>query len=205
LANLYRSPPERLKGEIVSTDDPAGQRNPRKATAKTLDRSALFYLERFATSAENLRRVLMRRIDRSAHYHGTDRKEGATMVDDLVGRYLAAGLLDDRVYAEGRVRTMRRRGSSARLIHLKLRQKGVADEVIAEVLASLAGDVAEPEVAAAAAFARRRRLGPFRCPGDREEKRKKDLAALARVGFSYDVARRVIEAPSPKDLEDDEV
>jgi len=204
LANLYRSPPGRLKGEVVSADSAAGQRKPRKVAAKSLDRSALFYLERFATSAENLRRVLMRRVDRSAHYHGTDREEGATMIDELVVRYLAAGLLDDRVYAEGRARTMRRRGSSARLIHLKLRQKGVADEVIAEVLASIAGDVAEPEVAAAAAFARRRHLGPFRPPGDREEKREKDLAALARVGFSYDVARRVIEAPSPEDLADDE-
>ena len=205
MANLYRSPPGRLKGEVVSADGPAGRRKPRKVTAKSLDRSALFYLERFATSAENLRRVLMRRVARSAHYHGTDREEGATLIDELVVRYLAAGLLDDRVYAEGRVRTMRRRGSSARLIHLKLRQKGVADEVIAEVLASLDGDRAEPEVAAAAALARRRRLGPFRPPGEREEKHEKDLAALARVGFSYDVARRVIEAPSPEDLGDDGV
>jgi hypothetical protein len=33
--------------------------------------------------------------------------------------------------------------------------------------------------------------------------REKDLAALARAGFSYDVARRVIETPSPDDLADD--
>ena len=190
---------------MVSADAPAGRRKTRKVTAKSLDRSALFYLERFATSADNLRRVLIRRVESSARFHGTDRDEGAAMIDNLVSRYLASGLLDDRVYAEGRVRTMRQRGSSARLIHLKLRQKGVADEVIAEALASLAGDGTEPEVAAAKAFASRRRLGPFRLPGDREEKREKDLAALARVGFSYAVARRVIEASSPEDLGDDEV
>ena len=189
----------------MSADAPAGRRKTRKVTAKSLDRSALFYLERFATSADNLRRVLIRRVESSARFHGTDRHEGAAMIDNLVARYLASGLLDDRVYAEGRVRTMRQRGSSARLIHLKLRQKGVADEVIAEALASLAGDGTEPEVAAAKAFASRRRLGPFRLPGDREEKREKDLAALARVGFSYAVARRVIEASSPEDLGDDEV
>ncbi len=183
--------------------DPARRRAPRKVTAKSLDRAALFYLERFATSAENLRRVLMRRVESSASFHGTDRDEGAAMIDTLVARYLASGLLDNRAYAEGRVRTLRRRGSSARLIHLKLRQKGVADEVIAEALASLAGDGTEPEMAAAAALARRRRLGPFRRPGEREERRDKDLAALARVGFSYAVARRVIEAPSPEDLADD--
>ena len=173
------------------------KRKPRKVTAKSLERAALFYLERFATSAENLRRVLMRRVERSVHFHGTDREAGAGLVDGLVARYLASGLLDDRAYAEGRVRTMRRRGSSARLIRLKLRQKGVADDVVAGALADHAEDGTDPEAAAAAALARRP-------PAERQEKREKDLAALARAGFSYDMARRVIEAPSPEDLADDE-
>jgi regulatory protein len=181
------------------------KRKPRKVTGKYLERAALFYLERFATSAENLRRVLMRRVESSVHFHGTDHEAGAALVDDLVVRYLASGLLDDRAYAEGRVRTMRRRGSSARLIRLKLRQKGVADDVVAGALADHAEDGTDPEAAAAAALARRRRLGPFRPPAEREEKREKDLAALARAGFSYDMARRVIEAPSPEDLADDEI
>ena len=37
---------------------------PRKATAASLENAALYYLERFATSSENLRRVLMRRVER---------------------------------------------------------------------------------------------------------------------------------------------
>lgn len=181
------------------------RRKPRKVTGKSLERTALSYLERFATSAENLRRVLMRRVERSARFHTTDREAGAALVDELVVRYRNSGLLDDRAYADGRVRTLHRRGTSARLIRLKLRQKGVADAVIAEVLAGLADETTEPEVTAATALARRRRLGPFRPPGERAAMREKDLAAVARAGFSYDVARRVIEAPSPDDLVDDEV
>ncbi|MDP6787487.1 MAG: RecX family transcriptional regulator [Rhodospirillales bacterium] len=188
----------------MSAADPARRRKPRKVTEKFLERAALFHLERFATSAENLRRVLMRRVEKSVRFHGTERQAGAALVDDLVARYLASGLLDDRAYAEGRVRTLRRRGASARLIHLKLRQKGVADDVIAGALADHGEHIADPEAAAAAALARRRHLGPFRPPAEREEKREKDLAALARAGFSYDMARRVIEAPSPEDLADDE-
>src|SRR3546814_7265925 len=42
---------------------------------------------------------------------------------------------------------------------------------------------AEPELAAAIAYARRRRLGPFRTPDARADRRDKDLAALARAGF----------------------
>ena len=52
------------------------------------------------------------------------------------------------------------------------------------------------------AFARRRRLGPFRTAG-RAEHRDKDLAALGRVGFSYQMAKRVVDAEDPDNIEDD--
>ena len=55
------------------------------------------------------------------------------------------------------------------------------------------------ELKAAAAFARRRRLGPYRTK-DREPNRLRDLAALARAGFAYDLARKVIDAADPDAL-----
>ena len=51
------------------------------------------------------------------------------------------------------------------------------------------------------AFARRRKLGPFR-PGERAPYRDKDLAAMARAGFRFDVARRIVEGE--RDEEQDE-
>ena len=58
-----------------------GEKLPRKVTLKSLENAALFYLQRYATSTENLRRVLMRRVDRSARAHSTDREEGSCFVD----------------------------------------------------------------------------------------------------------------------------
>ena len=52
-------------------------------------------------------------------------------------------------------------------------------------------------MAAALAFARRRRLGPFRTTASRAEHREKDLAKLARQGFAYETARRIIDADEP--------
>ena len=54
-------------------------------------------------------------------------------------------------------------------------------------------------MAAALAYARRRRIGPYRTdPTLRAETRLKDLAALARRGFAPALCRRVIDA---EDLE----
>jgi regulatory protein len=176
-------------------------RTPRQATPQSLENAALFYLGRFASSSENLRRVLMRRVERSARVHGTDRDEGRAAVDRIVARFEASGLVDDGAYAAGRAAALHRRGVSRRLIRARLMEKGVSPETIETALAGLAETAGDTDLAAAANLARRRRLGPYRPPAARADWREKDLAALARAGFSYDIARRIVEAETPEDVE----
>ena len=179
------------------------RRTPRRATPKSLENAALYHLARFASSAENLRRVLMRRVERSARFHETSIEEGAAAVAEIVTRFVASGLIDDAAYAEGRALGLFRRGASGRKIRFALAQKGVGAVDIEAALASLANQSGDPELAAALNLARRRRLGPYGAPGDRQDRRRKDLAVLARAGFGYSIARRVIEAGSVADLEEE--
>lgn len=167
----------------------------RPVTSAFLERAALAYLERFSTSVENLRRVLQRKVETRCRLRGEDPAAALDLVDAVVARAVAGGLVDDRRYAEGRVATLRRRGGSARLIRARLGGKGV-DRATAE--AALGGDP-EAELAAATAFARRRKLGPFR-PGERALYRDRDLASLARAGFGFSVARQVVEGEADTDL-----
>jgi regulatory protein len=176
------------------------RRGPKRATAAYLERAALFYLERYASSAANLRRILLRKVARSAAAHETDPEEGAAAVEVLIARFLDSGLLDDAAYARGRVLSLHRRGASARAIRARLSAKGVAAEEVESALAALHDMEADPELAAALAFARRRRLGPFRKAEVRAQHRQRDLAALGRQGFAYGLARRVIEAEDPEAL-----
>lgn len=168
---------------------PRSPRGPKPATAAHLEAAALHYLERFASSSGNLRRVLLRKVVRSARAHGTDAAEGERLVDDIIARYLRAGLLDDRAYAAQKAASLRRRGTSRYALRGKLALKGVAGALIDATLAAEGG---ESELAAACALVRRRRLGPLRAPGERAAHRQKDLAALARAGFGLDLARRVL-------------
>ncbi len=178
-------------------------RGPRKVTPKYLRNSALFYLDRFPSSSAHLRRLLLAKVARSARAHGTEADEGTVAVDALIVDLLDAGLLDDARYAGERARTLYRRGASARAIRAGLRAKGIEADDIARALAGLYEEAAEPELAAALAYARRRHLGPYRDPGAREDRRQKDLAALGRQGFGYGLARRVIETDDLAELEDE--
>jgi regulatory protein len=155
----------------------------------TIERWALFYLGRYASSAENLRRVLLRRVRRRLPA-AADTLPQAAAIEAVISRYQESGLLDDAVYAAGRARAWHRRGAHSRLIRARLMAKGVAPAVAADAVANLRGAAADLDLAAACAFARRRRLGPYRRSAAGEPGR--ELAAFARAGFGRRVAQAVL-------------
>ena len=190
-------PTSRQNPKAATPDAKAPARKvPRKMTQARLENIAIYYLQRYASSAENLRRVLLRRADKALRVHGGDREEVKQWIEDIVKRMIRSDVLNDARYALGRATALRRTAK----IHAQLASKGVNRAIIEEVLGETAvtdtGEDAALE--AALAYARRRRLGPFsEKPGTQDEVRaqnKKHLAALARAGFTYDVARRVMES-----------
>lgn len=177
------------------------RRGPRRATPEYLRKSALHYLDRYATSSAHLRRLLLRKVERSAKVHETDAVAGAEAIDALIGDFLRMGLLNDGEYAASRARILHRRGLSTRGIRAALAAKGLMPEVAHDAIAGLEDMAADPDLIAAAAYARRRKLGPYRPPEARTDARTRDLAALGRRGFSYDIAARVIDAATVEALE----
>ncbi len=167
---------------------------------KTLETAAFFYLQRYSSSAERLRRVLRRRVARAVMIGQADldAETAAGWIEAIIDRLRRAGVLDDARHAETRAVSLRRRGDSQALIARRLRAEGVDGDIIRATLDALAGDApgADPDLSAAMALARRRGLGPYRAdPGERAARRDRDLAALARKGFPARVARAVIDAP----------
>ena len=178
---------------------------PRKVSAQSLENVALYYLARFSAPSAHLKRVLLRRVEQSVRAHDSDPAEGRRLVDALIERFCRSGLLDDTAYAAGKARSLRRRGTSRMVIGRTLRAKGLTAEHVDTAMAGMeaeAGDTtADSDIVAAARLAQRKRLGPFRPAAARADLRNRDMAALARAGFGYDVARRTIDAESADVLE----
>lgn len=172
------------------------QKIPKPITQANLRAAALRYLDRFSASKAHLQTVLWRRVDKAAYHHETDREEVTRWMMKLIESLEDAGFLNDARYAEARALALHRRGSSKRVIEQKLMQKGISDRDIRAALAHIAEELEgeNTEWIAACALAKRRRLGPWRDADKRQERRDKDLAALARAGFSFDIATAVIDA-----------
>ena len=158
-----------------------------------LRRAALAYLARYAAPSAHVRRLLRRRLERGAA-RGAEIRAGEEDIDAVLADLVRMGLIDDRAWAQAQAKALRRRGASARGLAARLSSKGAPR---AEIERLLAGEGDEAELGAAWALARRRRLGPWRGPAARAERREKDLAAMARAGFRLDLARQVIDADGP--------
>jgi regulatory protein len=186
---------------------PSGKPTARPITAQYLQNAAMFYLERYAASAEGVRRVLQRRVRKARRLEAPVMDDAEGAIEATVQKLIALGLINDSQFAQTKARALHRRGTSGRLTRQKLQMAGVDPETVRSALAALGGELdADPEQRereAAKALARRRRLGPFRPAPERAGHRTKDLAAMARAGFAYDVARKVIDATGPDALDEE--
>lgn len=179
-------------------------KRPRKVTRDYLMNYATWYLERFTASRARLEKLMRGKIRISAAEYGTDPDEAVQWMNSVLSACEKAGFINDDAYAKGRARSLLRKGKAIRVIAADLSARGIAAHQIDQAITDLKAEAeqaayedvrgTDPNIAAAAAYARRRRLGPWRRPDIREEKRDKDMAALARQGFGYDTATRIINS-----------
>lgn len=169
---------------------------------EALERAALRYLERFSAPRAQVLRVLARRVDRALRADPElDRAAALAAAEAVVARIAARGLLDDGRFAEGRARSLLARGRPVAAIRAALREKGVDAAHAEDAIAALTHETPAPDLAAALALARRRRLGPYRPAGTRAARRDKDLGVMARAGFAREIARRIVDAADLDALE----
>ena len=156
-----------------------------------LERLALRYAERYATTRAKLTRYMVRKL-RERGWTG----EGDPPVADLVARMTALGYVDDRGFANARAATLTRRGLGVRRVAADLRAAGIDADDSAEAR-SAAEDQA---LSAALRYAEKRRIGPFAPGAPDRPTREKALAAMFRAGHPLDLARRIVRADPGQDI-----
>ena len=168
-------------------------------TPDRLERAAYHYLERYATSTSGFHRVMERKIRRTNENFSPLTSEQQGWIDALTEKCLRLQLLDDRLYADQKARTLSLQGKPMRTIKQWLSARGVDPDTIDQALQALADDHGDSQTAdmkAALRFARRRRFGPWRRDDGDKKKRDKEIAAFMRAGFGWQQTMAVLEAES---------
>ncbi|WP_084580344.1 regulatory protein RecX [Sphingomonas azotifigens] len=172
---------------------PEPSRSKPPLTTADLDRLALRYVERFATTRARLAAYLTRKL----REHGWE-GEGAPDPMGVAERMAQRGYVDDRAFAEARVRSLGRRGLGARRVAMALRQDGIGEADRAELAEAVEADAFK----AALIFARRRRFGPFAAAVADRDLHKKQVAAFLRAGHAPEFAHRILRMQPGEDPDD---
>lgn len=149
--------------------------------AAGLERLALRYVERFATTRGRLTAYLTRKI-RERGWSGAEADPTA-----LAEKLADLGYIDDRAFGEARAAAMGRRGLGKRRVSGALHQAGIQEDDHAAILPA----VEDRALETALAFARRRRIGPYAAVRAGRPEREKHIAAMIRGGHDFTLARRI--------------
>jgi len=189
----------------------ARPRSRKKITKERIRNWALGYLGRFAATEAHLLVVLERKIKRHLDPESAeaDLSKWMEVARQTARGMVELGIVNDRLYAEARARSLHAQGKSRRAIVQNLTAKGVGGDNIERTLSELIDEFGEGtsgevlDLEAAVRLARRRRIGPYRRGEEPDERQmRREFGVMARAGFGYGVARRVLDADTAQDLED---
>ncbi len=153
--------------------------------AEALERAALHYAGRYATTRAKLASYLGRKL-RERGWAG----EGEPGIDALIERMAGLGYVDDRAFATARAASLGRRGYGERRVGEAMRAAGIGAEDSSE-----ARELARSNAwTAALRFAERRRIGPFAITLPERPEREKAIGAMLRAGHPLHLARRIASA-----------
>lgn len=168
----------------------------RPITLKRLTNIALYYLGRYDSSAEQLRRVLSRRVLKEKIKGAEVPSEAEEWIEKIVSQMCRDGYVNDQRFAENQVRKYQAAGKSKQFLIGKLKMAGIN----AEIIQNLPELETDSDFEAACRFVRKKKIGFFRPPEKQKECYKKDLAALARAGFSFDIAVKALGEQNDEDF-----
>ena len=181
---------------------------PKPITVKQIEWASDRYLGRYIATESQLRRVLQRRLMRNWRKRGEkvteeERQMGEDLVSAQVKKVMDTGRIKDDKVALMWVEHYTNRGKSVPFIRMKLREKGVDNQIIDDSIQQIHSQMQDPALEAAVVYARKRRFGAYRNdPAKQAERKQKDIAAMMRAGHRYDVVSRVLDCQSIDEIEE---
>ena len=179
------------------------QRPPPAITSTVLQDSATRYLSRYVATAEQLRRVLIRKVDKTLRARGEgDRLQALELVEKEISRRIAGGYIEDQRVANAWTDHLYRQGKSTPQIRTRLLSKGVDSSVITTAIKALEEEHQYAGFLAAVTYARKRGFGPFRIDAEQRRARKvKDVASMIRAGHRYEVVKDIFDCSDLDELD----
>ena len=146
---------------------------------------AINYLSKYSSSKTNLERILKNKIRRTK----IEKKEKFTLynsIPEIIKKLEKNNFINDYNYATSKINLFISNGKSKIFIQNYLFKKGIDKKLSSEIFAELNEEDSNWEIKSAKTFARKKNL-------QKDNNDEKNLSKMARAGFSYEIAKKILE------------
>ena len=169
----------------------------KKDLEKTIDEIRNFaysYLEKYSPSKQQLRIYLFKKLIKTKQ-NISSKKEIFNLIDSIITTLVDNKFISDKHYSDIKSKTFLKRGYSLNKIRYSLIKKGIDEKYIKASISKIKEKESDPDFFSAIKLCKKRRIGPIREENNRSLFYKKDIAILARSGFSYELSKKILEIP----------
>ena len=146
---------------------------------------AVNYLSKYSSSKTNLERILKNKIRREK----IEKKEKFILyklIPEVIKKLEKNNFINDYNYATSKVNIFILNGKSKTFIKNYLFKKGIDEKLSSEIFMELNEENSNWEIESARTFARKKNF-------QKNNNNEKNLSKMARAGFSYEIAKKIIE------------
>ena len=173
---------------------------PKKITLDNLEKSAIKYLEKYSASEYQLVNILKRKIIKTCFFYKVKPETNFEFIKLITTKFKKKGFIDDKKFTENKIFTYMERGYSKKKIIFNLKTRGISDENIEEGINNLKTTYVDSELAAALIYAKKKKILVFNKKEKKFNEIKKKLFQVAQAGFSYNIAKKIINLNDEKEF-----
>tara|TARA_B100001250_G_C19762498_1_gene773149 strand:+ start:1066 stop:1629 length:564 start_codon:yes stop_codon:yes gene_type:complete len=163
-----------------------------KVTIEEMTNFALKYVEKFATSRQQLKTYLLKKYLNSKTPN-IKKNDISDLIDIVLEDLEKSKFINDKFYSESKAKSLIQRGSSINKIRNYLFGKGVGEKYIKNTIEKIKEKNEDQDFFSAIKICKKKRIGPSRQEDNRPLFYKKDIGVLARSGFDFEVSKRVMD------------
>ena len=170
-------------------------KNKKKSLEVTVEEMRVFsfaYIEKYSPSKQQLKTYLLKKYLKNK-IKDINKKNINDLIELVLEDLEKNRFINDKFYSKSKAKSLINRGSSINKIRNYLLSKGIQNKYVKDTIDQIKDNNEDQDFFSAIKVCKKKRIGPSRDENNRILFYKKDISILARLGFSYETSKKIME------------
>ena len=163
-----------------------------QVTVEEMRNFSFAYIEKYTPSKQQLKTYLLKKYLKNK-IKDINKKNIIDLIEVVLEDLEKNKFINDKFYSKSKAKSLINRGSSINKIRNYLLSKGIQNKYVKDTIDQIKDNNEDQDFFSAIKVCKKKRIGPSRDENNRILFYKKDISILARLGFSYETSKKIIE------------